>query len=97
MATILPGSLSDEEAFLDSVEGEISFFRSIMRVRPVGKHRHFHVLLVRNAILRDTGRSVHIESIWEKLRKCYNLDALEAIVRCFSLPVFHLTQTYIGI
>ena len=84
MAASLPG---DEQAFLDSVEGEISFFRSIMRARPLGKHRHFHILTVRNAILKDTGRSVHIESIWEKLRRCYNMDALEAIVSFFFL--FH--------
>jgi len=97
MATILPGSLSDEQAFLDSVEGEISFFRSIMRARPVGKHRHFCVLLVRNAILRDTGRSVHVESIWEKLRKCYNLDALEAIVRFFSLSTIQYFPSHIDL
>ncbi len=99
MSTILPGSLSDEQAFLDSVEGEISFFRSIMRARPVGKHRHFNALLVRNAILKDTGRSVHIESIWEKLRKCYNLDALEAIVCFFALTTIQHcpSHTDIGI
>jgi len=79
-AASLLGTYADEQAFLDSVEGEISFFRSIMRARPLGKHRHFHILTVRNAILRDTGRSVHIESIWEKLRRCYNIDVLEVVV-----------------
>ncbi|PPQ70015.1 hypothetical protein CVT26_013303 [Gymnopilus dilepis] len=69
----------EEHQFLDSVEGEISFFRSIMRARPVGMHRYFHILAIRNAILKDTGRSVHPETIWEKLRECYDLDALDAI------------------
>lgn len=78
-----PGEMADEHAFLDSVDGEISFFRSIMRARPIGVHRHFHILTIRNAILKDTGRSVHIETIWEKLRKCYDLEALDAIVSRF--------------
>ena len=80
MTAPLPGIYADEQAFLDSVEGEISFFRSLTHARPLGKHRHFRILSVRNAILKDTGRMVHIESIWDKLRKCYNIDALEAIV-----------------
>lgn len=82
MTVSTSGERNDEHAFLDSVEGEISFFRSIMRARPIGMHRHFHILAIRNAILKDTGRSVHIETLWEKLRKCYDLDALDAIVRC---------------
>lgn len=67
--------------FLDSVEGEIAFFRSMMRARPVGLHRHFHILTIRNAILRDTGRAVSTDDVWRKLRSCYDLDVLEGIVR----------------
>lgn len=81
MTVYLPGERADEHAFLDSVEGEISFFRSIMRARPVGMHRHFHIIAIRNFISKDTGRLVHIDAIWEKLRKCYDLDALDAVVR----------------
>ena len=74
-------TVQNNRAFLGSVEGEISFFRSIMRARPIGIHRHFHVLAIQRFILKDTGRVVHISDIWEKLKSCYNLDALEAIVR----------------
>jgi hypothetical protein len=73
--------VDNNHAFLASVEGEISFFRSIMRARPIGIHRHFHVLAIQRFIHKDTGRLVHINDIWDKLRSCYNLDALEAIVR----------------
>jgi len=66
--------------FLDSPEGEISFFRSIMRARPVGIHRHFHVLVIRNAIQKDTGHLISTNDIWSKLKSCYNLDALENLV-----------------
>ncbi|KAH7915425.1 hypothetical protein BJ138DRAFT_1077300 [Hygrophoropsis aurantiaca] len=69
--------------FLDSVEGEISFFRSVMRARPVGLHRHFHILAIRNAIHKDTGRMLSIDLLWAKLRTCYDLDALEGVVSAF--------------
>ncbi|KAH9846373.1 hypothetical protein C2E23DRAFT_890942 [Lenzites betulinus] len=75
-----------ELRWLDTVEGEIAFFRSLMRARPVGIHRHFHVLTMRNAILRDTGQLVAIDDLWAKLRTCYDLDILESIAasRLFS-------------
>ncbi|KAI0770247.1 hypothetical protein C8Q74DRAFT_885191 [Fomes fomentarius] len=69
-----------EQRWLDTVEGEVAFFRSLMRARPVGIHCHFHVLTMRNAILRDTGQLVQIEDLWNKLRTCYDLDILESIV-----------------
>ena len=74
-------TVDNSRAFLGSVEGEISFFRSIMRARPIGIHRHFHVLAIQRFIQKDTGRIVHTGDIWDKLRNYYNLDALEAIVR----------------
>lgn len=79
------------DEFLDSVEGEISFFRSMMRARPVGIHRHFHVLAIRNAIHNDTGRVIPIESIWAKLRTYYDLEALESAVRRQPLSIARLT------
>lgn len=71
--------------FLDTVEGEIAFFRSIMRARPIGLHRHFHVLSIRTVIHQDTGQYVSIDDLWEKLRSCYNIEALENLVR-FAFP-----------
>jgi MRG-binding protein len=77
------GDMSEEPdiPFLDTVEGEISFYRSVMRARPVGIHNQFHVLTIRNAIQKDTGHSVTTEEIWEKLRGLYDLEALEGLVR----------------
>ncbi|PFH54089.1 hypothetical protein AMATHDRAFT_45103 [Amanita thiersii Skay4041] len=77
--TVSPPVNVANASFLDSVEGEISFFRSIMRARPVGIHRHFHALAIQNYIFKDTGRFVAVDDIWEKLKTCYNLDQLEAI------------------
>ncbi|TDL23257.1 hypothetical protein BD410DRAFT_747310, partial [Rickenella mellea] len=64
---------------LDSVEGEIYFFRALMRSRPVGIHRHFHALSMQHAIEKGTGQQVPIDDIWTKLGSCYDLEALEAL------------------
>jgi hypothetical protein len=84
--------LESPDEFLETVEGEITFFRSVMKARPVGLHKHFHVLAIRNAIHNDTGRVIPVDSIWEKLRTCYDLDALETVVSCTSNFIFCLSQ-----
>jgi len=61
-----------------------------MRARPVGLHHHFHILDIQNAIKKDTGRLLHVESIWQKLQSCYDLDALDAIVSAmYTVPIRH--------
>jgi MRG-binding protein len=83
-----------ETPFINTVEGEISFYRSVMRARPVGIHSHFHVLTIRNAILKDTGHTVTAEEIWEKLKSLYDLEALEGLVRSHDfLSVFESGMT----
>ncbi|KAF7977777.1 hypothetical protein HWV62_2665 [Athelia sp. TMB] len=72
-------SSEDDTQFIDTVEGEIAFFRSMMRARPVGIHAQFHVLTIRNTILKDTGRTVATGEIWAKLRGMYDMDALEGL------------------
>jgi MRG-binding protein len=79
--------------FLDTVEGEISFFRSIMRARPIGLHRHFHALSMRTAIHQDTGQYVTIDDIWEKLQSCYDIEALENLVRLHTHTHTHYNHT----
>jgi len=69
----------DEEHVLDTVLGEISFFRSITRHRPVGLHRHFHVLCMQQAIQRETNTSVPVEDVWAKIEASYDLEALEGL------------------
>ncbi|KIK52083.1 hypothetical protein GYMLUDRAFT_208304 [Collybiopsis luxurians FD-317 M1] len=75
----MAGSSTETPAFLDTVEGEISFFRSIMRARPVGIHRHFHILTMRNSIYKDTNHWVATDELCQKLKRCYDMDALDAI------------------
>ena len=93
-------AMKDEEPsepFLDTLEGEMAFFRSLMRARPVGIHRHFHAMVIRNAIHRDTGRWVPMDEIWAKLRACYDLDLLENIVRMSFSPRFESLRFISGI
>ena len=75
---------------LDTVEGEIHFFRSLMRARPVGMHRYFHVIAMQSAIEKGTKTLVSIDDIWRKLESCYNLEALEALVRKYHSMLFSL-------
>ena len=74
--------MSDERdvSFIDTIEGEISFYRSMMRARPVGIHSQFHALCIHNAIIKETGQSVSIQQIWDKLKSLYDMDALEGLV-----------------
>ncbi|KAF8507512.1 chromatin modification-related protein EAF7-domain-containing protein [Hysterangium stoloniferum] len=69
----------DELPVLDTVLGEISFFRSITRHRPVGFHRHFHVLCMQQAIQRETNTNVPVDDIWAKIEASYDLEALEGL------------------
>lgn len=79
-------TMSDPGDFLDSAEGEVSLFRSVMRTRPVGIHRHVHILAIHNSIYRDTGFKVPMQDIWAKLGKMYDLDVLEHSVSSSSAP-----------
>ena len=74
---------SDAHTVLDTVDGEIHFFRSIMRARPVGVNRHFHVMSIQTAIEKGLKQSVSVDDIWKKLESCYDLEALESLVRVF--------------
>ncbi|KAG8705908.1 hypothetical protein FRC09_002696 [Ceratobasidium sp. 395] len=65
------------EGFLDTLEGEIALFRSIERARPVGMHKHFHMLTLRRSIRNESGVWVDVAAIWAKLATLYHLDALD--------------------
>jgi MRG-binding protein len=65
------------EGFLDTLEGEIALFRSIERARPVGMHKHFHMLTLRRSIQNVSGVWVDVASIWAKLATLYHLDVLD--------------------
>ncbi len=88
-----PAAGPSYDSYLDTVEGEINFFRSLMRTRPVGINCHFHVMAMRFSIHQDSGQWVSIDGIWTKLRTLYDIDALNAIVRrAFLWPSFRLTD-----
>lgn len=76
-----PSGSSTPPHFLDTVEGEIALFRGITQARPVGLHRHFHVLAILQSIKQETGQHVTAEDVWTKLRTLYSLEALEELVR----------------
>lgn len=75
--------------FLNSVEGEIALFRALAQARPVGKHKHFHVLTILQSIRQETGRNVTDQALWEKLQSLYDLDYLDDLV-CRKLEKLHV-------
>lgn len=77
-----PSGSNTPPHFLDTVEGEIALLRGITQARPVGLHRHFHVLAILQSIKQETGQHVTAEDVWTKLGTLYNLEALEELVRC---------------
>lgn len=62
---------------LDTVDGEIAFFKAITRAIPLGTHRDFNALAMRNIIHQHTGRWVPTTAIWRKLREMYDLEGIE--------------------
>jgi len=73
------------EPFLDTTIGEVALFSSIPRARPVGLHKHFHLIAIRSKIAKDTGVYVPPADIWKKLESCWNLQALEERVRFIKM------------
>ncbi|KAH7323316.1 chromatin modification-related protein EAF7-domain-containing protein [Rhizoctonia solani] len=67
------------DGFLDTLEGEIALFRSIERARPVGMHKHFHMITLRRSIRNESGFWVNVPDIWAKLATLYHLEALDDI------------------
>ena len=91
--TLTHAANMDVEMFADdilnSVEGEVCFFRALMKARPVGINRYFHAISMKNEIEKGVGREIPIEVIWRKLESCFNLDALEALVRLCFVVISH--------
>lgn len=66
--------------FIETISGEIALFRAVTRARPIGLHRHFHMMSMLLHILRETGQMVDGAEVWQKLRGMYDLDTLNDLV-----------------
>ncbi|KAJ7697532.1 hypothetical protein B0H14DRAFT_3038848 [Mycena olivaceomarginata] len=82
----MPRYHEEPSGFLFTVGGEIAFFRAVTKARPIGLHRHFHVLNIRGLIHNDTGHLVSIEEIWAKLGALWDLEELESKENCSADP-----------
>ena len=76
------------DTFLDTVGAEVSLFRAVTRARPVGLHRHFHMMCIILSVEKDTSVRVSAEDVWAKLGGMYDLEALEDLVRCSFLFLY---------
>jgi MRG-binding protein len=73
-------------AFLDTVSGELAFFKGVAHARPAGAHRFFHVIAIRSTIRAETGQEVSIEDLWTKLGKYYDLQYFDSNVCVAMFP-----------
>lgn len=73
-------------------EQETSLFKSMIRWKPVGMHKHFRMISI-SENLRNHGyfsaQNAHtrIPGIWEKLDSLYNLETLDAREDSFGEPI----------
>ncbi|KAF6220585.1 hypothetical protein HO133_003018 [Letharia lupina] len=73
-------------------EQETSLFKSMVRWKPVGMHKHFRMISI-SENLRNHGYSspqnahTRIPGIWEKLGSLYNLETLDAREDAFGEPI----------
>lgn len=100
--TSTPQTQETPRAFLDTPAGENAFFKAVARARPVGVHKHNHMLSIRMRIQRETGVMVPDADIWDKLNTLYDLAALEQYeggswprvdVSPAPTPISHPTET----
>ncbi|CAG8569231.1 6841_t:CDS:10 [Diversispora eburnea] len=66
------------------VKMEIEFFRSVMKHRPVGIHRHFHMVNVYRDFNANSKVKCTIPELWERFGSYFNLAKLEELDREFD-------------
>ncbi|CAG8546069.1 5236_t:CDS:2 [Acaulospora morrowiae] len=69
------------------VKMEIEFFRAIMKHRPVGIHRHFHMVNVHRDFNANSAVKCTIPELWERFGTYFNLSKLEELDREFNEEV----------
>ena len=71
---------------------EIALYRGIIRSRPIGVHKHFHIISIANYMSQQLGETVSIQRIWQSLSTLYDLEALDnqvnsllSLISCIEL------------
>lgn len=70
---------------------EIGLFKGLIKWKPTGMHKHFHLLslqqyLLTNGYIHPGAPHTRIPGIWAKLRTLYDLDALDERENAHALP-----------
>lgn len=70
---------------------EIGLFKGLIRWKPTGIHKHFHLLslyqhLLSNGYIHPGAPHTRIPGIWAKLKTLYDLDALDERENAHSMP-----------
>ncbi|GAA5879794.1 hypothetical protein JCM1840_001899 [Sporobolomyces johnsonii] len=78
-STVSSSTSSAVPDFLDTLEGELSFFRALVHHRLVGPDKHWHMLgIVQNIKHHNPKESTAVtaEQLWAKYRQSYDEDVL---------------------
>ncbi|KAL1305326.1 hypothetical protein AAFC00_002226 [Neodothiora populina] len=72
-------------------EEEIGLFKGLIKWKPTGIHKHFHIIslqqyLLTNGYIHPSAPHTRIPNIWAKLRTLYDLDALDERENAHALP-----------
>lgn len=72
-------------------EEEIGLFKGLIKWKPTGVHKHFHILslqqyLLSNGYIHPGAPHTRIPQIWAKLRTLYDLDALDERENANAMP-----------
>ena len=60
---------------------DIALLRAVCMCRPIGEHRHFHMLSILHALdAADKRVPLTPEDVWNKLHEYYNLEGLNEMV-----------------
>ncbi|WVQ84832.1 hypothetical protein IAT38_006989 [Cryptococcus sp. DSM 104549] len=69
------------------VDMETALLRSVIDIRPVGKHRHVLIMTLQNEVHQRTGIWVPVGTLWDRLGELYDLEALDEMASSsVSLP-----------
>lgn len=58
-------------------QAEVTLFRGIMRYRPVGIHKNFHMICLHDYFNKNAAVQVSIDELWNKLETLYDTEALD--------------------
>ncbi|WWC73865.1 uncharacterized protein I206_107837 [Kwoniella pini CBS 10737] len=62
---------------ISELEMEAALLRSVIDIRPIGRHRHLLIIQLQSSMHKRTGIWISIEELWNRLTGLYDLEILD--------------------